>query len=245
MWKDLSMQEKAALMKIAVDGGVYSIDDIANTYNKYKGGGYIPSDSIKKRISDWEGSSMKTNRSFDAEARDFTASLPQGALSRLTQQQLDGLYSYSYNVGAGNFRKRVNPVLARYLEGQATIEDVQKSMWASKDSKLRGLAKRRNAERAMLVVNTPTTPTPIALTPVINTTPVVINQPLPLEKVETPQLNPSEVITTPSPVGLGLPITYNNSIEDTYSNKTINSFANVLSIMDMLNSPRKKVNIHI
>lgn len=113
-------------------------------------GGYIPSSSIMKKISDWEGSSMKTNRSFDAEARDFNASLPQGATSRLTQQQLDGLYSYSYNVGAGNFRKRVVPILTNYLAGKSSIQDVQNSMWASKDSQLRGLAKRRAAERAML-----------------------------------------------------------------------------------------------
>lgn len=113
-------------------------------------GGYKPSSSIMKKISDWEGSSMKTNRSFDAEARDFNASLPQGATSRLTQQQLDGLYSYSYNVGAGNFRKRVVPILTNYLAGKSSIQDVQNSMWASKDSQLRGLAKRRAAERAML-----------------------------------------------------------------------------------------------
>lgn len=116
----------------------------------YKDGGYKPSSSIKKRISNWEGSSMKTNRSFEAEARDFNASLPKGATSRLSQTQLDGLYSYSYNVGAGNFRKRVNPVLTRYLAGQATIQDVQRSMWASGDKKYRGLANRRKKERSML-----------------------------------------------------------------------------------------------
>ena len=126
---------------------------IYNSYdniNIYANGGYKPSSSIRKRISNWEGSSMKTNRSFEAEARDFNASLPKGATSRLSQTQLDGLYSYSYNVGAGRFRQRVKPVLTKYLNGEATIQDVQKSMWASKDSQLRGLAKRRNVERSML-----------------------------------------------------------------------------------------------
>ena len=124
MWKDLSMGEKAALIKIAVDSGVHSIDDIVNTYNSYAEGGYKPSSRIKKQIANWEGSSMKTNRSFEAEARDFNASLPKGATDKLTQEQLDGLYSYSYNVGAGNFRKRVNPALTRYLTGRGTIQDV-------------------------------------------------------------------------------------------------------------------------
>lgn len=117
--------------------------------NKYAGGGYKPSSRIKKQIANWEGSTMKVNRSFEDEARDFNYSLPKGATSKLSQSQLDGLYSYSYNVGAGRFRQRVKPVLTKYLNGEATIQDVQKSMWASKDSQLRGLAKRRNVERSM------------------------------------------------------------------------------------------------
>ena len=88
MWKDLSMGERAALIKIAVDSGVHSIDDIVNTYNSYAEGGYKPSKSIRKRISNWEGSSMRTNRSFEEEARDFNASLPKGATSRLSQHSL-------------------------------------------------------------------------------------------------------------------------------------------------------------
>lgn len=115
----------------------------------YKYGGYKPSSRIKNQITKWEGSTMKVNRSFEDEARDFNYSLPKGATSKLSQSQLDGLYSYSYNVGAGRFRQRVKPVLTKYLNGEATIQDVQKSMWASKDSQLRGLAKRRNVERSM------------------------------------------------------------------------------------------------
>lgn len=118
--------------------------------NKFKDGGYKPSSSIKKQITNWEGSSMSTNRSFDAEARDFNNVLPQGATSKLTQQQLDGLYSYSYNVGAGNFKKRVSPVLQQYLTGHASLDDVKRSMWASKDSSLRGLRLRRQQEKNML-----------------------------------------------------------------------------------------------
>lgn len=121
--------------------------------NKYAGGGYKPSSRIKKQIANWEGSTMKVNRSFEDEARDFNYSLPKGATSKLSQSQLDGLYSYSYNVGAGRFRQRVKPVLTKYLNGEATIQDVQKSMWASKDSQLRGLAKRRNVERSMFGEN--------------------------------------------------------------------------------------------
>lgn len=112
-------------------------------------GGYKPSTSIKKRITDWEGSSMKTNRSFEAEANDFNKVIPAEVRSKLSPSQLDALYSYGYNVGMGNLKQRVLPTLVAYTKGKATREDVQRSMWASKDNILRGLTLRRNAEREM------------------------------------------------------------------------------------------------
>lgn len=236
MWKDLSMGERAALIKIAVDSGVHSINDIVNIYNSYANGGYKPSSRIKKQISDWEGSSMKTNRSFEAEARDFNASLPKGATSKLTQEQLDGLYSYSYNVGAGNFRKRVNPALTRYLAGQATIQDVQRSMWASKDSQLRGLAKRRNAERAMLGSYTP-----MDFGPLSNTTTMMINQYLPSynEPIEIPQLKFNEAFEQPQfqDITEELP-TYSESPEIDYNNSA-NELVGILNMMQMIKKPTK------
>lgn len=138
------MNENSYFTNYAKFGGLLNTEA-----NKYETGGYKPSSRIKKQITKWEGSTMKVNRSFEDEARDFNYSLPKGATSKLSQSQLDGLYSYSYNVGAGRFRQRVKPVLTKYLNGEATIQDVQKSMWASKDSQLRGLAKRRNVERSM------------------------------------------------------------------------------------------------
>lgn len=237
MWKDLSMGERAALIKIAVDSGVHSIDDIVNTYNSYAEGGYKPSKSIRKRISNWEGSSMKTNRSFEAEAKDFNASLPEGATSKLSQTQLDGLYSYSYNVGAGNFRKRVNPVLTKYLAGQATIQDVQRSMWANKDSQLRGLAKRRNAERVMLESYTPTDFGPLS-----DTTTMMINHYLPeTESIEIPQLQFNDMTDAPKPIELEPSTPYSSSDID-FSNPG-SSLADALNMIQMIRHPRK-INIY-
>ena len=237
MWKDLSMGERAALIKIAVDSGVHSIDDIVNTYNSYAEGGYKPSKSIRKRISNWEGSSMRTNRSFEAEARDFNASLPEGATSKLSQTQLDGLYSYSYNVGAGNFRKRVNPVLTKYLAGQATIQDVQRSMWANKDSQLRGLAKRRNAERVMLESYTPTDFGPLS-----DTTTMMINHYLPeTESIEIPQLQFNDMTDAPKPIELEPSTPYSSSDID-FSNPG-SSLADALNMIQMIRRPRK-INIY-
>ena len=237
MWKDLSMSERATFIKLGVDNGVYDMNEIRDSYNKYKDGGYKPSSSIRKRISNWEGSSMKTNRSFEAEARDFNASLPKGATSRLSQTQLDGLYSYSYNVGAGNFRKRVNPVLTRYLAGKATIQDVQRSMWASKDNQLRGLAKRRNVERAMLGNYTP-----MDFGPMSNTTTMMINHYLPeTEPIEIPQLQFNDIINIPKPIELEPSTPYSSSDID-FSDPG-SSLANALDMIQMIRRPRK-INIY-
>lgn len=148
-WNELSLKDKADYIKESVNNGIYNLSDIRNRYNMYAEGGYKPSENIKKRITNWEGSSMRTNRSFQAEANDFNRVIPSSVRSKLSQQQLDALYSYGYNVGMGNLKKRVLPTLTNYVQGKASNEDVQKSMWASKDNELRGLTTRRNIERSL------------------------------------------------------------------------------------------------
>lgn len=148
-WNELSLKDKADYIKESVNNGIYNLSNIRNRYNMYANGSYKPSESIKKRITNWEGSSMRTNRSFQAEANDFNRVIPLSIRSKLSQQQLDALYSYGYNVGMGKLKKRVLPTLTNYVQGKASNEDVQKSMWASKDNELRGLTTRRNIERSL------------------------------------------------------------------------------------------------
>lgn len=114
---------------------------------KFRGGGWRSSNKVRSRIAKMEGSSMKTNRNFDLEDRDFYNAIPKEVRETLSQDALDNLYSYSYNVGAGNFKKRVVPTLINLSKGKASAHDVAKSMWASKDSKLKGLQNRRKIER--------------------------------------------------------------------------------------------------
>lgn len=114
---------------------------------KFRNGGWRSSNKVRSRIAKMEGSSMRTNRSFDLEDRDFYNAIPKEVRKGLSQDALDNLYSYSYNVGAGNFKKRVVPSLINLSRGKATANDVAKSMWASKDSKLKGLRNRRKIER--------------------------------------------------------------------------------------------------
>lgn len=156
-WDSLSLADKAEMIKVAVANGITTLPEIRSAYNEFAKGGYIPSASIKKRISNWEGSSMKTNRSFEAEAKDFNRVIPEEVRSKLSSQQLDALYSYGYNVGMGNLKERVVPTLTAYTKGKASKEDVQRSMWAKRDNELRGLTTRRNAEREMFGGNYRTT----------------------------------------------------------------------------------------
>lgn len=164
--------------------------------NLYGNGGnkprYRSSSNIRKQISTWEGATMKTNTPFEKMDTMFNQVLPAGALDKLSQKQLDGLYSFAYNVGTGRFKTRTAPTLSKYLAGQATLQDVQNTMWASKDSKLRGLANRRKKERSMLGAYVPvqeaipmTTPlaTPLDITPVAQ--PIVESNPVIQDNIET------------------------------------------------------------
>ena len=126
----------------------------ANTNYAYGGslfanGGYVPSARLQKDIATWEGSEMKRNAPFSEVTKQFNATIPAAVRAKLSTNQLDALYSYGYNVGMGNLKKRVLPTLNNFVQGKATNEDVQRSMWASKDNVLRGLTRRRNWERAM------------------------------------------------------------------------------------------------
>lgn len=164
--------------------------------NLYGDGGnkprYKSSSNIRKQISTWEGATMKTNTPFEKMDTMFNQVLPAGALDKLSQKQLDGLYSFAYNVGTGRFKTRTAPTLSKYLAGQATLQDVQNTMWAAKDSKLRGLANRRKKERSMLGAYVPaqktipkTTPlaTPLDITPVAQ--PIIKSNPVIQDNIET------------------------------------------------------------
>lgn len=164
-WNELSLKDKADYIKESVNNGIYNLSDIRNRYNMYASGGYIPSNKIKKDIANWEGSEMKRNAPFSEVTRQFNATIPASIRARLSSNQLDALYSYGYNVGMGNLKKRVLPTLNNYVKGKATNEDVQRSMWASRDNELRGLTRRRNWEREMFGGNYRTTFTGTGGTP--------------------------------------------------------------------------------
>lgn len=127
--------------------------------NLFRNGSWMPSKEWQNRISKWEGSSMyrpapdtgRVNYSFAHTAKTFLNVLPKEALAKLPNEAINALYSYAYNVGPGNFKKRVVPTLNAYLAGRATPEQLARTMWATKDKSLRGLQKRRTYEKGALV----------------------------------------------------------------------------------------------
>lgn len=177
---DYSYVDKYLGNKKALGGNLF-----ANGGNKPR---YRSSSNIRKQISTWEGATMKTNTPFDEMDTMFNQVLPEGALDKLSQEQLDGLYSFAYNVGTGRFKTRTAPTLAKYLQGNATIEDVKNTIWASGDKKYRGLANRRKKERSMLgdyvpVQKTISMTTPLDTTPAVQ--PIIKSNPVIQDNIET------------------------------------------------------------
>ena len=113
------------------------------------GGRWRSSNSIRNRIARWEGSSMKTNNSFENEDAGFINAIPASTRNKMSQGELDALYSYSYNVGSGNFKKRVVPSLVRLYNGTGSVEEVQRNMYGKRDRELKGLQTRRATERKL------------------------------------------------------------------------------------------------
>lgn len=116
-----------------------------------KNNNYIPSERIKKQIIQWEGSSMKTNNSFENEAYYFNKYLKQaGILDQMSDDELDGLFSLSYNIGSTIFKNRTIPYLVKLYNGTGTVEDVLNHMYGDQDSKphlVKGISKRRQYEK--------------------------------------------------------------------------------------------------
>lgn len=103
----------------------------------------------------WEGSSMKTNNSFENEAYYFNKYLKQaGILDQMSQDELDGLFSLSYNIGSTLFKNRTIPYLVKLYNGTGSVEDVLNHMYGDQDSRphlVKGIAKRRKYEKDLFV----------------------------------------------------------------------------------------------
>lgn len=117
----------------------------------FRNGRYISSPSIRQRISRLEGASMRTNRPFNVMDAQFNQATPREYLDNASQEELDSLYDYMYNVGNNAYKSRVVPALQNLINNKGDINTVANSMRAAADSKYRGLANRRQWERNQLI----------------------------------------------------------------------------------------------
>jgi GH24 family phage-related lysozyme (muramidase) len=67
----------------------------------------------------------------------------------MSQDELDALFSYSYNVGSTTFAKRTIPHLVKLYNGTGTLNNVLNNIYGTKDKTLPGLRKRRDIERQL------------------------------------------------------------------------------------------------
>jgi len=68
----------------------------------------------------------------------------------MSDDELDGLFSLSYNIGSTLFKNRTIPYLVKLYNGTGTIEDVLNHMYGDQDSRpnlVKGIAKRRQYEK--------------------------------------------------------------------------------------------------
>ena len=98
-WNELSMAEKANVMKLAIEGGVYNLDSIRNGYNKFaEGGGMeesmntIPEDYTPLASPTWQPVIDKMKQdSYKSNVEDFAYRV-QKMHPEITQQQVEEAY---------------------------------------------------------------------------------------------------------------------------------------------------------
>lgn len=124
------------------------------TYDNSK---YTPSQHIRKQIYNWEGASMKTNVPIDTKAKELTSLLGSDLTSHLSQDQMDSLTSYYYNIMPSSFKPTLNqlkrlPSATNKNEYNQIMRDVSKTINVGYNRKgMSGLAKRRAIEQMLFL----------------------------------------------------------------------------------------------
>ena len=120
-WNELSMAEKADVMKLAIEGGVYDLDSIRNGYNKFaEGGGMeesmntIPEDYAPLASPTWQPAINKMKQdSYKSNVEDFAYRV-QKMHPEITQQQGEEAYKSVPIIASDSRRGRE---LGKYVFG--------------------------------------------------------------------------------------------------------------------------------
>ena len=132
-WDKLSMTEKAEIMKLAVDGGIYDLDTIKDVYNKFAEGGqkedssWTMEDEAKYR--EWRNSLPDNLRNTDDRIYDMRGAYKAGMQPSL---EADGYYHLqSRDPRTGRILK--SSLHSTYL--QALTEDARMGYYPTVDNK--------------------------------------------------------------------------------------------------------------
>ena len=106
---------------------------------------------MQQHIRQWEGSTMRTNKSFASESRKALSRIDPKALDMLSPQQLDSLISYSYHV-PGKYARVIAPLVNRlgsansYQDLKKQEENIARNFHTTSERTNPGLRTRHNFE---------------------------------------------------------------------------------------------------
>lgn len=132
-WDKLSMTEKAEIMKLAVDGGIYDLDTIKDVYNKFAEGGHKEDSSWtmenEAKYREWRNSLPDNLRNTDDRIYDMRGAYKAGMQPSL---EADGYYHLqSRDPRTGRILK--SSLHPTYL--QALTEDARMGYYPTVDNK--------------------------------------------------------------------------------------------------------------
>ena len=107
-----------------------------------------PSNIIRNKITKWEGSTMATNASMGAKAREVASITPNW--NTFTPAQKDSLFSYYYSVSPNTYQSTIVPLAQQVGTDDNAIQNIADNMTAGA-SRFRGLKIRRNEEQQMFL----------------------------------------------------------------------------------------------
>lgn len=124
------------------------------TYDNTK---YSPSSNIRNQISQWEGSSMRTNAPIETKAKELKNLLGFDLMNHLSQDQMDSLTSYYYNIMPSSFLPTLKqlkqlPNVKTKDEYDNLLHNVSKTINVGYNRKgMSGLTKRRIQEQNLFL----------------------------------------------------------------------------------------------
>lgn len=134
MWKDLSLRDKAEIIKIGVQSGIYNLSDIQDAYNKFEDGGYktkrLPNGSYAVQDVDKSGNPIQSRYIGGTTKQARNKYWEQAPIVRHAVDSIAG----EYNINPQLLRDRLNHegfVDEAINTHNALLKDKQRSRYSS------------------------------------------------------------------------------------------------------------------